>query len=44
MRNSKNDFPVKLDDEAIGNGCKNLIPLFETSVYDIVRTYELLRK
>ena len=36
-------IPVDLDDEAIRNGCNALLPVFETSVHNIVKSYELLR-
>jgi len=36
-------IPLDLDDGSIRNGCDALLPVFETSVHDIVRSYELLR-
>ena len=36
-------IPMYLDDEAIRNGCNALLPVFETSVHNIVKSYELLR-
>lgn len=40
---TKKLLPISLDDKAIRNGYNSLLPVLETSIRDIERSYELLR-